>query len=261
MPAPLSTPSVEVSELGTVLGIWAHPDDEVFLSGGLMAAARDAGQRVVCVTATRGELGTPDPITWPPPLLAEVRALEQQTSLAILGVTEHHQLGIPDGACANWPHDAVVDRLIKIMTDVRPDTIITFGPDGFTGHSDHQKVSEWATEARARGAARTRLLYATTSAEFLDEWQHVYDRVDVFLVEGLPARIPSNKLSVQVRLEGESADRKLKALQAQVSQTEGLLALLGAETVRDWCSIESFIDAEASSGFRAEQAWSPGQAV
>ena len=46
-----------VAELGTILGIWAHPDDEAYLSAGLMALARDNGQRVVCVTATRGELG------------------------------------------------------------------------------------------------------------------------------------------------------------------------------------------------------------
>jgi len=45
----------DAAQLGTVLGIWAHPDDEAFLSAGLMAAARDAGQRVVCVTATLGE--------------------------------------------------------------------------------------------------------------------------------------------------------------------------------------------------------------
>src|SRR5687767_15747549 len=44
-----------VAGLGTVLGIWAHPDDEAYLSGGLMAMARDHGSRVVCVTATRGE--------------------------------------------------------------------------------------------------------------------------------------------------------------------------------------------------------------
>ena len=47
--------SDDVAELGTILGIWAHPDDEAYLSGGLMALARDNGQRVVCVTATRGE--------------------------------------------------------------------------------------------------------------------------------------------------------------------------------------------------------------
>ena len=39
------------AELGTILGIWAHPDDEAYLSGGLMAIAREHGSRVVCVTA------------------------------------------------------------------------------------------------------------------------------------------------------------------------------------------------------------------
>lgn len=37
-----------VAALGTILGVWAHPDDEAYLSGGLMALARDAGSRVVC---------------------------------------------------------------------------------------------------------------------------------------------------------------------------------------------------------------------
>ena len=60
----------DAARLGTVLGIWAHPDDEAFLSAGLMAAARDAGQRVVCVTATLGEHGTSDPGSWPPNRMA-----------------------------------------------------------------------------------------------------------------------------------------------------------------------------------------------
>src|SRR3712207_8836986 len=48
---PIMTESASVvAELGTVLGIWAHPDDEAYLSGGLMALARDGGSRVACVT-------------------------------------------------------------------------------------------------------------------------------------------------------------------------------------------------------------------
>jgi GlcNAc-PI de-N-acetylase len=62
-----------VAALGTILGVWAHPDDEAYLSGGLMAMARDLGSRVVCVTATRGELGTTDPVAWPPTRLATAR--------------------------------------------------------------------------------------------------------------------------------------------------------------------------------------------
>ncbi len=44
-------------DLGTILGVWAHPDDEAYLSAGLMATAIAAGRRVVCVTATRGRGG------------------------------------------------------------------------------------------------------------------------------------------------------------------------------------------------------------
>jgi LmbE family N-acetylglucosaminyl deacetylase len=30
-------------ELGTILGVWAHPDDEAYLSAGLMATASRPG--------------------------------------------------------------------------------------------------------------------------------------------------------------------------------------------------------------------------
>ena len=92
--------SDDVAELGTILGIWAHPDDEAYLSGGLMALARDNGQRVVCVTATRGERGTPDPVAWPPDRLAAERTQELAQCLSVLGVHEHHWLDYRDGECA-----------------------------------------------------------------------------------------------------------------------------------------------------------------
>jgi LmbE family N-acetylglucosaminyl deacetylase len=240
-----------------VLGIWAHPDDEAFLSAGLMAEARAAGQRVVCVTATLGGRGTSEPERWPPERLARVRAYELRASLAVLGVTEHYLLGIPDGDCADQPLEAMVDRLATIVDDVRPDTIVTFGPDGLTGHSDHQAVSRWATAVRARAAADARLLYATITGEFIDEWQHVYDRLRVFLTDGLPARTPSAVLGLQLRLDDELSDRKLVSLRAQATQTAALVALLGEDTMRDWCSVESFTDAESAVFDRAWGTWRP----
>src|SRR5436309_2480711 len=86
-----------VHRLGTIVGVWAHPDDEVYLSGGLMAAAAAAGRRVVVLTATRGEHGTDDPGRWPPARLAARRTQEIEASLAALGgphgTIEHHFLG------------------------------------------------------------------------------------------------------------------------------------------------------------------------
>jgi LmbE family N-acetylglucosaminyl deacetylase len=51
---------------GPMLSVWAHPDDETYLAGATMAQAVRDGRRVVCVTATRGELGSTDPERWPP---------------------------------------------------------------------------------------------------------------------------------------------------------------------------------------------------
>ena len=136
-----SAPIADAACLGTVLGIWAHPDDEAFLSAGLMAAARDAGNRVVCVTATLGERGTDDPEGWPPSRLGAVREHELRASLAALDVTEHHMLGLADGALAAQPADVITRRLDQIINIVSPDTIITFGPDGMTGHQDRRTVS------------------------------------------------------------------------------------------------------------------------
>ena len=65
--------TLEVADLGTILSVWAHPDDETFLAAGHMAATADAGARVVCVSATAGERGTDDPGRWPPDRLAQVR--------------------------------------------------------------------------------------------------------------------------------------------------------------------------------------------
>ncbi len=48
-----------VADLGSVMTVWAHPDDESYLAGGLMAAAAALGASVTCVTATLGERGGP----------------------------------------------------------------------------------------------------------------------------------------------------------------------------------------------------------
>ena len=95
----------DVRALGTIMSIWAHPDDEAYLCGGLMAAATDAGSRVVCVTATRGELGVTDPVRWPPDRLAGIREIEMAECMRILGVSEHHWLGYPDGGCESVDPD------------------------------------------------------------------------------------------------------------------------------------------------------------
>jgi len=236
------TDAATARSLGTVLGLWAHPDDEAYLSGSLMALARRAGQRVVCVTATRGEQGSPDPQRWPPARLARLRERELAASLAALDVQEHHWLDHADGTCADAPvADAVAD-LLPIWREVQPDTVVTFGPDGMTGHPDHRAMWRWATAAWLATGRQARLLLATTTEQFADEHADLHDRFDVFLDPELPVRTPQDDLALTVEPDGEVLDQKLAALRAQASQTAGLVDGFGEDRFRTWFAQETFVD-------------------
>lgn len=225
--------------LGTVLGIWAHPDDEAYLAGGVMAAAVAGGARVVCVTATRGERGTPDAVAWPPARLAAVREAELAASLAILGVTEHRVLGYPDGGCAAVRPGEAVGRLAAAVAEVRPDTVLTFGPDGITGHPDHRTVSAWATAAVRRSGVATRLLHAAQTATWCARFAEL-NRVLGVYPPGLPAVAPGGEIAFEVVLPDDLLDRKVAALAAQASQVGPLVERMGEATFRSWVDTECF---------------------
>ena len=238
------TTADRVAELGTVLGIWAHPDDEAYLSGGLMALARAHGQRVVCVTATRGERGTSDPQTWPPDRLADERTGELAHCLGILGVREHRFLNYRDGECADADAEVAIARLAEIVDEVRPDTVLTFGPDGITGHSDHRTVSAWTSAAVERAAPpHTRLLHAAVPVRHARRWAGVDAELGVY-EPGYPLVVEQDRLSVDLALPPMVAARKVRALAAQTTQTAGLIEALGRERYTAWVSEESYLEAE-----------------
>jgi hypothetical protein len=119
-------------------------------------------------------------------------------------------------------------------------------------------VSRWATAARAAAAPHARLLYATTTEEFVDRWLPAREVFTMFLADGLPLRTPASALAVELRLDEAMVDRKLVALRAQASQTEGLIAALGEERVRDWWSTETFVCADAAYAHAGEWGtWRP----
>lgn len=234
---------MSVEELGTVLGVWAHPDDEAYLSAGVMARARALGQRVIVATATYGESGTTEAYPFGPERLAVIRRHELAASLAALAVTEHRWLGFSDGGCAavDGAGEATVAKLIA---EVDPDSILTFGPEGMTGHPDHQAVSVWTTRAWRSAGCRARLLYATQTPEFHQAWGERNQRFGIWMSGDGPST-PEESLAVNLRLAGETLDRKVVALRAQASQTNGLVQAVGVEEFGRWWSTESFVEAPA----------------
>ena len=224
---------------GTLLGVWAHPDDEAFLSAGLMALARAAGERVVVLTATAGDQGAADPADRGP-ALARRRRRELRAALAAVGVREHTVVGLPDGGCAAVPPGDGASLVRRSIEAVRPDTIVTFGPEGMTGHDDHRAVHAWVTDAWRQAGEPGNLLYATLTPAFHARWNRLNDEV------GLWEREPPSTPDVDLALTVDCStviDRKMAALDAHASQTAALVELVGRDTMRDWWATEWFVAA------------------
>jgi LmbE family N-acetylglucosaminyl deacetylase len=207
-----------------------------------MAAAADAGTTVVCVTATAGELGTPDPAAWPPDRLGRLRRWETAAAMAILGVREHRFLGLPDGGLAriDEAHGAgIVEALIE---EIAPATILTFAPHGMTFHPDHMAVSRWVTAAWRATGCQGRLLQAVPDADHFVEFAAEYERWGIYLGDERPVPVPACEQAVHLRLEGCALDRKLAALHAMASQTRPAVALMGEELYAAEVAVEAFVE-------------------
>ncbi|MFC4949153.1 PIG-L family deacetylase [Pseudonocardia sp. GCM10023141] len=131
----------------------AHPDDEVFLTGGVMRLASDAGHRVVLVTATDGALGEfPDGLLDEGELLVDRRRSELEASAAALGVHRLEMLGYADSGMAGTPENArpeafcnvdpaaAAGRLAKVLVEEGADVLTVYDPHGNYGHPDHVQV-------------------------------------------------------------------------------------------------------------------------
>ncbi|GAB3261528.1 PIG-L deacetylase family protein [Nocardioides dilutus] len=229
--------------LGTTMVVWAHPDDETYLSGGTAAALVDLGHRVVAVTATRGDAGGEDTTPAGRAVTAELRTTELEQALHVLGVTEHYWLGYEDGRCAEADPEPAVSCLADLLDDVHPDTVLTFGPDGFTGHPDHRAVSGWVDLALSRSTASPRLLHAVATEQ---------DRVDPQLDQdfgvyelGQPRIVEPGELALRLALDAASLRRKVTALQAQASQTGRLIEAVGLDRFSAWVAVEAFAEPAA----------------
>ena len=167
--------------------------------------------------------------------------------MAVLGVADHRMLGLPDGALAE--HDRDGPALVGgLLDEVRPDTILTFGPDGMTFHPDHIAVSRWVTEAWQQRGRPGRLLYATSTVEHLPRFRASYEEWGAYMTDQRPVGRPAEALALHVHLDGLALDRKLTALAAMASQTAELMATIDPELYAMQVAEEAFIDATTVVG-------------
>ncbi|SDI25157.1 N-acetylglucosaminyl deacetylase, LmbE family [Rhodococcus triatomae] len=148
----------------------AHPDDEVFTTGGIIRRAADEGHRVVLVTATDGALGeVPEGILRDGESLAERRRSELEASAALLGAQRVVFLPYADSGMAgtasnsasaafcNADPDEAARRLADVLHEESADVVTVYDPNGGYGHPDHIQVHH--VGVRAAGLAGVDAVY------------------------------------------------------------------------------------------------------
>jgi LmbE family N-acetylglucosaminyl deacetylase len=143
----------------------AHPDDESFGSGGLIAKYVEAGAEVYLICATNGDVGTVKPeFLEGYNSIAERRLAELACASAILGFKQVFTFGYRDSgmmgsetsndpACL-WqaPQDEVTHRIVEVIRQVKPHVVLTFNKYGGYGHPDHIAIQRATVEAFYKAA-------------------------------------------------------------------------------------------------------------
>ncbi len=138
----------QTPNLGTLMAVFAHPDDETFGCAGTMAKYAASGMKVVLVSATRGEVGEiSDLSNATPETLGQAREGELRCAAAAIGATDVVFLDYIDGQVANADFDDLVGKVTLAIRQYKPDVILTFGPEGAYGHPDHVTVHKATTQA------------------------------------------------------------------------------------------------------------------
>ena len=166
---------------------------------------------------------------------------ELAAAQAVLGIDQQRWLPFEDGTCHTVSPGHGMALVAKAIKKVEPDTIVTFGPDGLTGHTDHQAVARWTSHAWAATRSNARLLWAAITA---DTERHMADAEPVAnaFYPGYPHITADHDVAIRLELRGDLLDRKFSAIRAHATQSAALVHSLGKDRYRRWWATESYVD-------------------
>jgi N-acetylglucosamine malate deacetylase 2 len=213
-----------------LLAVWAHPDDEAFGPVGTMRLAHDRGWQTAIITATRGDAGKSDRADLQPgQSLGDLREAELRAACDVLGVEEVHVWRYPDGGLGDIDPAELDRRILEVMREWQPGVVITFGPDGITGHADHVAISAATGRAfeqvrmESDGLFPQRLYYVTVRPG---------QEIEQMMGDAPPPRKPTAIVDV-----GAYEQVKREALSRHASQREDWEPELED---RDWLTVDRF---------------------
>lgn len=166
-------------EKRTLAAVVAHPDDDAYGISSIVALHGDDPRfRFVLIHATDGEGGEiAEGSGATRETLGAVRREEDRRAWLALGrVPDRHEwFGYPDGRLAEVDPDELEGRISHVLAEERPDVVVTFGPDGITGHPDHIAISRATTQSFHRlvedgGSGFRRLTYGVIRQSVIDRW-------------------------------------------------------------------------------------------
>jgi len=260
----VATPTPEPNRSSQpVLLLYAHPDDESFGCAGTIALLRERDVPVVLVSATRGEAGgISDATLATPETLGEVREAELRAAMALVGVSDVRFLGYRDSgmigtaenddprALAQAANQDVARAFAEIIREVRPSTVLTFGPDGIYGHPDHLAVHRAASAAvtmqldNASAWQIEALYYNAAPRERIKAWSHRENTPFFGLPDEALDRMgtPAREITHVVDVSTHAALKRqvLGAHRTQVS-ANGPMADLPPEVVQGILGTEQFV--------------------
>jgi N-acetyl-1-D-myo-inositol-2-amino-2-deoxy-alpha-D-glucopyranoside deacetylase len=158
----VATPTMQVRPR-TLVALLAHADDETAAGPALARYARE-GVQVHMIIATDGSGGSGAQTYLQRPdggpvgdALVKARIEEARCAASAIGAEPPTLLAFPDGKLGDYLGDRTLvtrltDQIAKEIDRLRPDVVVTWGPDGGTGHPDHRLVSNIATQLQRFGA-------------------------------------------------------------------------------------------------------------
>jgi LmbE family N-acetylglucosaminyl deacetylase len=217
----------EKTKSKTILIVFAHPDDETSI--GPLLVKYGKADKIYLIIATDGRLGT-NPGFPTGDTLVKLRQTESECACKIMGIEPPIFLGFPDGFDTRNGVGRYLDQskqlkeeLTKKIEELKPDIIITFGPDGDTGHPDHRMISDMTTEVILREG------WADKIALYYLGWIKKDD--EKFRIVGGLNTVDPKYLNVAIKFSEEDEQIAMRAIECDKSQ-------FSPDEIKEWQAIE-----------------------